>query len=569
MAATHTLLVFPTGKVQMTNQRLSMRMIREVLRLYHACRLSQKKISKSLGCSRGAVAEYIHRAEAAGLTWPLSDDIDDEQLEHRLYPPRAEMAQRPQPNCAYMYLELKLKGVTLIQLWAEYQEDYPNGYGLSQYCEIYKQWLNRIDITMRQEHRPGEKAFSDFAGKTLSISDPAGGTQRQAHLFVCTLGATNYTFAKLFWSEDSESWCNGHAAAFAYFQGTVRILVPDNPRAVVTKPCRYEPHINASFAQMAAHYGVAVIPARVGKPKDKAKVEAGVCLATRWILAVLRHRTFFSLAEANGAVAELLERLNNRPFKKLPGSRRSQFEEIDRPALKPLPELSYEYSHIVFAPVYTNYHVDYDGHLYSVPYKYRGELAEVRATVSTVEIFVKGKRVASHVRSALKGKSTTLKEHQSKAHQQYGDWSSERLTEMALKTGSSTAKLVELIFQQHTIAEQGYKVCLGILRLRKAAGDERLEAACRRALHFGALSFKSVKSILDTGLDRRPLPEQPRHLVLAHSNIRGATAFTTTNKENLDANPSDDRQHESAETAGYGESPGGTITDAGRTGTEL
>jgi transposase len=470
-----------------------------------------------------------------------------------------------------MYQELKQKGVTLIQLWAEFQEDYPNGYGLSQFCEIYKQWLNRIDISMRQEHRPGEKAFSDFAGKTLGVIDPATGNERQAHLFVCTLGATNYTFAKLFWSEDSESWCTGHVGAFNLFQGCPRILVPDNPRPVVTKACPYEPDINPSFAQMAAHYGVAVIPARVRKPKDKAKVEAGVCLATRWILAVLRKRKFFTLTEANEAVAELLVQLNNRPFKKLPGSRRSQFEEIDRPALRPLPEIPYEYAHVAYAPVYTNYHVDYDGHLYSVPHKHRGERVEVRATVSTIEIYLKGKRIASHARSPLKGKATTLKEHQPKAHQHYGDWSVERLLETAQKSGSSTAQLVELIMQKHAVVEQGYKICLGILRFRKTAGDERLEAACRRALHFNALSFKSVKSILDTGLDRRPLPEKPRHLVLAHSNIRGAAAFaaTTNNKENPDANPSDHRQHESTEAVGHGESPGSTIADVGRTGTEL
>ncbi len=546
-----------------------MRMIREVLRLYHECSFSQKKISQSLGCSRGAVAEYLYRAEAAGLKWPLEEEIDDEQLEHRLFPPRAELHQRPQPNCAYMYQELKQKGVTLIQLWAEYHEDFPrNGYGLSQFCEIYNQWLNKIDITMRQDHQPGDKAFSDFAGKTQAIVNPGTGVASQAHLFVCTLGYSNYTFAKLFWSEDSESWCNGHAAAFAFFQGVTRILVPDNPKAVVTKPCRYEPDINRSFSQLAAYYSVAVLPARVRKPKDKAKVEAGVCLATRWILAVLRKRTFFTLEEANESVAQLLEKLNNRPFKKLPGSRRSQFEESDRPALRPLPDAPYQYTHVAHALVYTNYHVDYDGHLYSVPYKHRNERAEVRATISVVEIYIKGKRVASHIRSQLKGRATTLEEHQPIGHQQYGDWSAERLLEMAQKTGPFTTEVIDKIMKQHTIAEQGYKVCMGILRLRKSVGDQRLEAACQRALHFDALTYKSVRSILDKGLDSRPLPEKPRHLVLAHSNIRGAAAFTTTTKENYD-DTSDNRQHESVETDRNGEGARSSDADGKRTGTEL
>lgn len=526
-----------------------MRMIKEVLRLYYSCGLSQTKISKALGCSRGSVAEYLSRAQAAELSWPLPDELDDTQIERRLFPPRKEFAgkPRPQPDCAYIHEELKKKGVTLLQLWAEYKEDNPNGYGVSQFCDIYQRFTRDISIVMRQEHKAGDKAFSDFAGKTSPIVNPVTGEVHQAHLFVCTLGASNYTFAELFSSEDTEAWCNGHAKAFNYFGGCPKIVVPDNPKPVVTKACPYEPDINPSFAQMANHYDVAIIPARVRKPKDKAKVEAAVGLTTRWILAVLRNRTFFSLAEANHAVKELLEKLNERPFKKLPGCRRSLYEAVDKPALKPLPKVQYEYQHFKKAGVNIDYHIDYDGHLYSVPYQYRGEVVEVVATTSTVEIYRKGKRIASHQRSFIQGRPTTLAEHRPKNHREYGDWSPRRLISWANKIGPETAKMIEAIMQNRKYPEQGYRGCLGILRLSKVVEPERLEAACKRALASCAFSYKSVKSILDTGLDRRPLPEKEKQLIIVHSNIRGACEFITlqNNKEKNDDSPNN-RQHEGA-----------------------
>lgn len=539
-----------------------MRMIKEVLRLYYSCSLSHKKISQALGCSHGSVAEYIHRARAAGLSWPLPDDLDDAQLDQRLFPRclNQKSKTRPQPDCVYIHAELKKKGVTLVQLWAEYKEENPDGYSQSQFCDIYAKFEKSISISMRQDHKAGDKAFSDFAGTTLPIVNPHTGEVSQAHLFVCTLGASNFTFAELFLNESSASWCNSHAKAFNYFDGCPKIVVPDNPKPAVTKACPYEPDINPSFAQMANYYGVAIIPARVRKPKDKAKVENAVGVATRWILAVLRNRTFFSIADANEAVKELLEQLNNRPFKKLPGSRRSLYETIDKPALKPLPLVPYEYANIKNASVHIDYHVEYEGHFYSVPYQYRGEVVELRATSTTLEVLRKGKRIASHARSFLKGKATTLNEHRPKSHQQYGDWPPERIINWAKKIGTATAQLVEIIMRRQKYPELAYRSCLGILRLAKEVGDQRLEAACHRALAIGAFSRKSVKSILDSGLDQRPLPEKPHQLSIVHSNIRGAIAFTSlhNNKENNDVNPPNNQQHENPQALRHDQSSGGS-----------
>jgi transposase len=547
----------------MPNRRLSMRMIKEVLRLHHSCGLSNKQISASLRCSRGAVAEYLHRAEAAGLSWPLPEELDDLQIEQRLFAPSRKYRGKALPDFNYVHTELKKKGVTLIQLWSEYREEHPDGYGLSQFCDLYGQFRKNLSLVMRIEHKAGEKAFSDFAGKKIPIViDSQTGEAREAHLFVCTLGASSFTFADLFWDETVESWCNGHAAAFTYFDGATKFVVPDNPKPVVTKACPYEPDINPSFAQMAAHYDIVVIPARVRRPKDKAKVEAAVGLATRWILAVLRNRTFFILAEARVAVRELLDKLNDRPFKKIPGSRRSLYESVDKPALKPLPMVPYEYAHFKKASVNIDYHVVYDDHFYSVPYQFRGEVVEVRATFTTVEIFRRGKRIASHPRGLPDYKASTIHEHRPKNHQQYGDWPPERIIDWARKIGPSTTALAEAIMARKEHPELGYRSCLGILRLAKKFSDARLESACNRALAIRGLSYKSMKSILESNLDQRPLPEKPHQLTIVHTNIRGAGAFTLPDKENDNANTSNNRHDEIPEALRHGEGLGGA------TGTE-
>lgn len=515
----------------MPNVRLTMRMIRELLRLHHSCGASQNRISKALGCARSTVSEYLKRSQEAGLSWPLPSELDEEQLEKLLFPMPPDTV-RPQPDCNYIHQELKKKGVTLELLWQEYKELHPDGYQSTQFCEIYRQWRKSIDLVMRQDHKAGHKVFSDFAGTTLPIVNPNTGEVSFAHLFVCALGASSYTFAHLFWNETSESWCNGHALAFTYFQGCPEIVVPDNPKPVVSKACPYEPDINPSFAQMAAHFNVIVIPARVRKPKDKAVVESAVGVATRWILAALRHRTFFSLAEANAAVRELLTKLNQRPFKKLPGSRLSRFQEVDKPALKALPLNPYEFVQIKKASVHVaDYHVEFEKCWYSVPFHYRGREVEVRASNHTVEIFLRGKRIACHARHVIAGKRTTLQEHRPKNHQEYGDWSPERLLRWAAQIGPNTKALIQKVLSQSEYPESRYRSCFGILRLARLVGNERLDAAAGRALAINTTSVKSIKSILAHGLESRPLPEQPRQLTIIHDNIRGAESFTNPKGE--------------------------------------
>jgi transposase len=505
-----------------------MRMIREILRLFHENGLSQKKISRSLGCARSSVGEYLKRAQNAGLFWPLPPELDDEDLlEKHLFGLPAEQV-RPQPDCNYIHQELKRKGVTMQLLWQEYKEVHPNGYQITQFSGIYRQWRKTLDVSMRLDHKAGEKAFSDFAGTTLPIVDPKTGEVTYAHLFVCTLGASSYTYARLFWNETSESWCNGHAMAFEYFRGCPEVIVPDNPKPVITKACPYEPDVNPSFAQMAAHFKVAVIPARVKHPKDKAAVESAVGFATRVILAVLRNRTFFSLSEANEAVSALLTKLNARPFKKIPGSRLSRFEEIDKPALKPLPPEQYQFMHIQKASVHiADYHVEFDKCWYSVPFHYRGRQVEIRATEHTVEVFLRGKRIASHARHITAGKRTTVNEHRPKNHQDYGEWPPERLIRWAAQIGPETKTLVEKILTERNHPEQGYRACFGILRKAKEVGNQRLNAAAGRALAVNACSLKSITSILKFGLETRPIPEKPPQLIVLHDNIRGKDSFAT------------------------------------------
>lgn len=537
-----------------------MRKIREVLRLHHVSGLSQKDIAGAVGCSHGSVGEYLKRASAAGLTWPLPQCLEenDDALDKMLYPRVAlnHAVNRPQPNCIRMREELKKKGVTLYQLWTEYRDDYPSGYGLSQFCDIYKRFNKNLAITMRIEHKGGDKAFSDFAGTTLPIVSERTGVVTFAHLFVCTLGASSFTFAKLYPDETTSSWCNGHADAFSFFGGTPVIVVPDNPKAVITKASKYEPDINPSFAQMAAHFNVVVLPARVRKPKDKAKVEAAVGLATRWVLAKLRNRTFFSLAEANQAVAELLSGLNEKKFQKRPGSRKSLFEELDQPVLRSLPQSKYEYFESKRVGVNMDYHFVFEEHMYSVPCQHRFAKVDLRVTETTIEVFLDGVRIASHVRKFTPGKFTTLPEHKPREHQEYGNWSPSAMLEKGLKIGASTAKLFSAIMSSREVPEQGYRSCMGILRLEKQYDRERLEAACARALAINGLSCKSVTSILKSKLESSPLPEKPVQLTVLHSHIRGSESFGSTIKEDNNANSPNNRQPEGSETDGHGQHSG-------------
>ena len=401
----------------------------------------------------------------------------------------------------------------------------PEGYQYSQFCHLYHQWAEKLDPCLHQEYRAGEKLFVDYAGQTMEITDPETGEIHEAQIFVATLGASNYTFAEATLSQDLPSWIQSHVHAFEFFQGVTEILVPDNLRDAVTRSCRYEPDLNASYREMAEHYGAVIIPARVAKPRDKAKVESGVLQVERWVLAPLRHRTFFSLAELNEAIQKQLEFLNNRPFEKLQATRKSLFETLEKPVLKPLPIHRFVFAEWKTARVNIDYHIEVDHHYYSVPYQLIHEKVEVRLTDTTVEVFLKGRRVASHLRSYLPGKYTTLPEHMPKSHQKYLEWTPSRLIQWAGTIGPQTQKLLTFILENRPHPEQGYRSCLGVLRLKKRYTPERLEAACARALAFKAYSYKNVESILKNGLDQQPLDRssssQTRLPLLEHENLRG------------------------------------------------
>ena len=505
-----------------------MRKIKEILRLKWACQQSNRKISKSCCIAHSTVGEYLFRAEKAGLSWPLDPDLDDAALEKVLYPPNPCPDTKPRmPDMAYLHQELKRKSVTLQLLWYEYKESHPEGYQYSQFCNLYRQWTKKLDVTLRQHHRAGEKMFVDYAGQTVPIVNPSTGEIADAHIFIAALGASSYTFAEATAAEDLPSWIQSHIHAFDFFQGVSQILVPDNLKAGVTKPCRYEPDLNPTYQDLAEHYGTTVIPARPGKPRDKAKVESAVLVAERWILAALRNHTFFSLTELNKAIREKLFELNNRRFQKLNTTRKILYDTIDKPALKPLPAHPYQYAEWKKARVNIDYHIEVDHHYYSVPYQLVREQVDVRLTPSTVEVLFKNRRVASHKRSYLRGGFITLTQHMPKSHQRHLEWTPSRILQWAGKNGPNTGKLVSRIIESRPHPEQGYRSALGIMRLTHSYGPDRVEMACRRALALQAYAYKSVKSILKNGLDRQPsIFDQPADCPASvHHNIRGKNYY--------------------------------------------
>jgi transposase len=510
----------------MAQRNLSMRKTREILRLKYDARLSHRGISRACRVSPSTVWDCLNRFKEAELTWPLSEELDDSALVQRLY--RGEEKANPldphRPDWDWVHKELRKKHVTLMLLWQEYKAAHPEGYQYSWFCRHFALFKQMLDVVMRQDHKLGEKGYVDYAGDTLEIVDPQSGEVQKAYLFVGALGASNYTYAEASLKQDVMSWIMAHVRMFDYWGGCPEILVPDNLKTGVLSPNLYEPDINPLYQEMAQHYDVAVIPARVRRPKDKAKVENGVLVAERWILAALRNRTFTSIDELNVAIREKLEELNGRPFQKLEGSRRILFETEEKTILKPLPPRRYQVADRKPARVHIDYHVELDGHYYSVPYTLVRQRVEIRFSPSTVEILHNGKRVASHLRSYQKGKATTLAEHMPEAHRRQAEWTPERLVAWAQKTGPWTAKVVEGIMSQKRHPQQGFRSCLGVMRLADRHGAVRLEVACRRAVQLGAYAYKSIKSILDHHLEEQMLPsssDQTHFEFIRHENIRG------------------------------------------------
>ncbi len=504
-----------------------MRRIREILRLRYEAGLTGRAIARAVGVSNSTVSGLFTRAELAGLTWPLPEGITDSELEERLYRDRYQAACDPrEPDWAEVHEELRAhKHLTLRLVWTEYRRDHPDGYGYSWYAERYRAWRGRIDVVMRQHHRAGEKLFVDWAGDTLPYTDPETGEVRQAHLFLAVLGFSNYTFVRAYGDERTESFLDAHARAFEHIGGVPELVVPDNLKTGVRRPDRYEAEIAAPYAELAAHYGCVVMPTRVAKPRDKAKVEVGVQIAEREVLAPLRHRTFFSLSEANAAIAERLAAVNARPFAKLPGSRESMFTEREAPLLRPLPAEPYAHRTRKLATVHIDYHVELEGHYYSVPYHLVREKVELRFDSSTVEVYHEGVRVAVHVRSRGKGRATTLEEHMPAKHRHVASWTPERIAGWAAKTGPETAALCRAVMAARPHPELGFRSCLGVLRLGDRYGPERLEAACSRAHAMGATSYRSVRSILERGLDREAAGAAAVPPAITHTNVRGADYY--------------------------------------------
>lgn len=512
----------------MTTKRVTMNKLKEMLRMRYEAQLSLRQIALCLSLSIGVISKYLKRADGAGIGWPLPEGISDEALERLLQPAKKSVVSltMAEPDFLDIAQELPQKGMTRLLLWQEYAQAHPdNHYSYSRFTVLFKHWRKSQQLSMRQTHRIGEKLFVDYCGPTLTVVNPDTGEARSAQVFVAVLGASSYTYAEATWSQSLPDWIGSHVRAFTFYGGLPEIVVPDNLKSAVSKACRYDPDLNPTYQQMAEYYGVAVIPARPYKPKDKAKAEVGVQIVERWIMMRLRKLTFYTLASINIAIRSLLDELNQRPFKKKPGSRLSQFEALDKPALKALPSEPYRYRHIKKVRVHLDYHIEYNRHYYSVPYQLVKEEVMVHAGETSVAIFHQGKQVALHPRAHHQGGHTTDDSHMAKAHQKQAQWTPQRFLSWAADIGEYTEAVIQHQLGSRRHPEHGYRACLGLLSLTKKYGKKRLDAACKRAQHIGSMNYKSIESILRKSLDKLPLDdnEEPSEsaLPLSHDNVRG------------------------------------------------
>jgi transposase len=515
----------------MPAERMAMRQVREVLRLKFVGGLPSREIARRIGVAPSTVRATLKRVQAAGLIWPLPEDMTDAALEAKLFGDAGTKRghrQHSEPDWAAIHRELKRKHVTLSILWDEYIESDPEGYRYSRFCQLYRIWAAKLSVTMRQTHVGGDKMFVDYAGDTVPvIIDRLTGEQRQAQIFVAVMGASNFSYVEATWTQALGDWIGAHTRAFAAINGVPRLIVPDNAKVAVIKACLYEPQVNRTYTEMAAHYCTAVLPTRPRRPRDKAKVETCVRIVERWLIGRLRNRMFYSLAELNAVIGELLRRLNEeRPIRRLGLTRRQLLEQLDRPALKSLPIEPYVFAEWRLRRVGIDYHVDVDNHFYSVPHRFARAEVEVRITARSVEIFAKGERIAAHLRSSGNYKHSTIPDHMPSSHRRYADWTIDRIRREAANIGPATAALCELILERRPHPEQGFRACRGILRLLRSFGGERLEAAAARAIEIGGLSYGSVRSILDHKLDRHAAHKRPTEgAPIVHRNIRGARYY--------------------------------------------
>nr|VFJ45189.1 MAG: Transposase [Candidatus Kentron sp. DK]VFJ55962.1 MAG: Transposase [Candidatus Kentron sp. DK] len=510
----------------MPTRGIPMQKIQDILRLKYESKLSHEKIARALALSKGVVAKYISAAQAHGISWPLSQE-HEATLERLLSTPaRTSLGAKAKPDCFYLHTELKHKGVTLRLLWEEYAAVHgPAAYRYSRFCEHYQQWRARQKRSMRQRHIAGEKLFIDYCGPTVDVVDGATGEIRQAQVFVAVLGASNYTYVEATWTQGLPDWIASHVRALAFFGGVVRLLVPDNLKSGVLKADRYAPQINSTYAELARHYGTAILPTRPYKPKDKAKAEVAVQVAERWILARLRHQTFFSLGELNVAIRQLVGQMNERPLQRQKVSRRMLFETLDLPVLHPLPSTPYEYAQWKKAKVGIDYHIEFDGRLFSIPHSLVGEVVELRITAMQVGVLHKGKQVAIHQRHG-QGRFSTQPHHMPESHRRHQEWSPRRFLSWAKQIGSATHTVVRYQLENRPHPEHGYRACLGILHQGRHYGNERLEQACAQAVKIGSPTYRSVASILKNGLDKNLFQEPVAdHKPVTHNNLRGPNYY--------------------------------------------
>jgi transposase len=508
----------------MPNERISMSKLKQLIAL-QASNLSVRAIGRALGLSVGAVSKYLRAVRAAGIGPAEADSLEEVELEQRVFGAAApgRLPRLVPPDWAWVHTELKRhRHVTLQLLWEEYVQQHGEAaYRRSAFCEGYRRWERRLKRSMRQRHFAGEKLFVDYAGRTVPIYGAGGEESFRAQLFVGALGASGYAYAEATRSQTLPDWLASHVRALQFYGAAPTILVPDNPKVGVTRADRYEPELQRSYEELAAHYGAVIIPARPYRPKDKSRAELTVLLVCRWILARLRHQRFFSLEELNAAIRPLLGQLNQRPFQRLPGCRRSVFEALDLPAMRALPPTPYVYAEWRERTVAFDYHVEVERHYYSVPHALVGHSVWARYTAATVEIFFRSARVATHMRSYQRGAHTTLAEHMPKAHRAHAEWSPRRLIQWGESIGASAGAVVEHLLRTKPHPEQGYRACLGLLALARQYGQVRLEAACRLAVQLGSPTRKSVKSILESGRDLRPMKEALALELPTHGNVRG------------------------------------------------
>ncbi|HWU65027.1 MULTISPECIES: IS21 family transposase [Rhizobium] len=507
-----------------------MRFVREVMRLHREGSVPMREIARQTGLARSTVRDMVLRFERSDLSWPVPAEISDAELEGRLYGPsgvKPGRRKQPEPDWSVVARELKRKHVTLQVLWEEYIAEHPDGYRYSRWCDLFRRWEGRLPLVMRQSHAGGERMFVDYAGDTVPVVvNRRNGEVREAHIFVAVMGGSSLSFACASWTEQMADWIEAHNAAFAYFQGSAQLLIPDNAKVAVIKACLYDPVVNRSYTDMARHYGTAVLPARPRKPRDKAKVEACVGIVERWLLGRLRNRIFYSLAQVNAAIAECLADLNDkRVLRQFGKTRRQLFEEIDAPNLKPLPAEPWVHAEWKRCRVGLDYHIALERHHYSVPHRFARREVEVRFTARTVEIFLGSERIAVHMRGSGNGRHTTIPEHMPSSHRRYGEWTPAKIREEANRIGPMLSLLVEKIIEAKPHPEQGYRSCLGIIGRAKRFGADRLEAAALRALEIQARNYPSVKSILEKGLDKVPVPKSPEREPILHTNIRGSDYY--------------------------------------------